>query len=621
MSTSKLFTRGVLTFGLVAVLSSYGLAVERNTSTNGQSYDRSANAALPQASSMAVSEDSALKRASRVMHAKVKSPQGATLGYVYDVVLTPDLNAISYVAVSRGSVLGVGGTLHAIPWSALSEGLNGTYVAPITEQQFKQSSGFRPAYWPSSADSAWMVRGTETSRQAAEDKAAIQARRFTRIKGSTVKASAGKSAGRVHDLVIVKDTGTIAYTIVSYGGIAGLGARFAAVPQNAVTLEPALHVARIDATPAAIHANSFTPNRWPDLANPSYSRQLARAFGAEPTGTALGYVPAEGGVVAAAPSKPKPRASTRSTTPSESTMTPSAAVGEPTSADLTGTFNPSSIATMDGTVIDTGKFKATSAGPDMLWLRARTTDGRTILVNLGPRDYIGAQDFYIVRGDQIHLTGSEVAATTSGKRVFLPTSITFNNHALRLRSETGTPLWEGQTTTALGYTPAEDQAAAAGRSAVTAGPATVEFPSSGIVALGALDTSNSRTIDGTVTAVGKSAAAGQDIIWLNVKTTDGQSINVQVGPRDYVSKQGFFVVSGDRVHLTGWNANTAGAPGAAPVFVVSNISQDGHALHLRSSDGQPLWTSQSGISGQRSRGTIGRTTSRTPGEPNEPNKP
>ena len=58
-----------------------------------------------------------------------------------------------------------------------------------------------------------------------------------------------------------------------------------------------------------------------------------------------------------------------------------------------------------------------------------------------------------------------------------------------------------------------------------------------------------------MTQVGKSqSAGGPDVIWLRVQMSDGKLINVQVGPRDYVSKQDFVVVTGDRVHLTGWDA-------------------------------------------------------------------
>jgi hypothetical protein len=119
---------------------------------------------------------------------------------------------------------------------------------------------------------------------------------------------------------------------------------------------------------------------------------------------------------------------------------------EPTEAELTGTFNPASVKTIDGTVVDEGKFKIAGAGPDMLWLRIRTGDGQIVTVNVGPRNYVATQDFYIVRGDRIHLTGSDVTATASGKHVFLPTEIAYNSHVLRLRSASGTPLWEGRTT-------------------------------------------------------------------------------------------------------------------------------------------------------------------------------
>jgi sporulation protein YlmC with PRC-barrel domain len=649
MGTTRLFVRGVLSLGLAAILSSYGLAAEPGNAANGQSYS-GATAATPQASSMMGTQNEGLKRASHVMHAKVKSPDGTSLGRIYDVVLTPDLNGISYVAVSRGGILGIGNTLYAIPWSSLSESVNGTFAVPITGQEFKQSRGFSPAHWPSSAEGGWTVQGREPVDRGQTVAASenIQNRRFTHIRGSDVKGTDGKKVGNVHDLVIVMDTGGIAYTIVSYGGLLGLGQRFTAVPESAVTLEPTLHVARVDATPATLHANSFTPGRWPDLASPSYSQPLARAFGVrQPAGTALGYIPSEGGAVAAAQ---KPRTPTK---PSARSTTPPA---EPTAAELTGTFNAANVTTIDGTVTDEGKFQPTPSGSQMLWLRLRTSSAKTILVNLGPRSYISAQDFYIVPGDQIHLRGSEVAATAPGKQVFLPTEVTYNNHALRLRHADGTGLWEGQTTapaaqsnaaagtTTLGYTPAEEPAGAG-----AAGRSMTPFASADLVALGASDLSSSRTIDGTVTEVGKSrsAAGGPDILWLRVKTADGQFVNVQVGPRDYVSKQNIFVVSGDRVRLTGWNAQITGAAGTESVFVPADISDNDQILPLRNRNGEPLWTSQSNPSGQQQSGTRSQaptgqtqtaqtptpqtampgaaslpgTTARAAKEPNEPNKP
>jgi sporulation protein YlmC with PRC-barrel domain len=624
--------RGVLVLGLVAILSGYGLAAERGNIASGpSSYERSADAAGSPTPSALDADRADLKRVSRVLHAPIKDPYGANLGQVHDIVLAPDLNSVSYIALSRGGVLGVGNTLYAVPWSALSAGVNGKLVASITEEQLKQSRGFRPAYWPSEPQRGWVMEGEEPTYrgQTIEESRSVHDRRFTRIQGTPVKAADGQKTGTIQDLVVAMDSGNIAYTIVSYGGVFGLGQRFAAVPQDAITLEPALKVARIDASRETLRANSFTPGQWPALANPTYSQQLARAFNVEPSGTVLGFVPAEGPVAAA----PKPGTTPRpERQPQVPPVTPAPAMAEPGAAELTGTFSPATITTIEGTVMDTGKFKATATGPDMLWLRVRTDGDQITLVNLGPRDYISGQDFYIVRGDRLRLVGSQVSAQASGKQVFLPTELTYNGHTLRLRSETGAPLWEGRMmqeeqparsqiqpgaaeseAAALGYLPAEERAAGrAARAGRAAEAPMTQFAPAGIVALGAIDLSSSRTIEGTVTEVGKShSAGGPDVVWLRIRTTDGQIVNVQVGPRDYVSRQNFFVVNGDRVRLTGWNARITDAPSATPVFVLADISQNGSVLQLRNRNGEPLWTAEPGAA-ERQRSTLGQTpTERT----------
>ncbi len=791
MSTTRLLT-GVLVLGLVALLSGYGLAAERAPATDTSSFG-DANAAAPP---MADAACAGLVRASRVMHSRIEGSDGRTLGTVHDIVLTPDLKSVSYVVLSRPGVLGLGGSLYAIPWTAVRQNVNGTFTVPITEAQLKQSRGFRPGHWPTSAT----LQGPVYQDEMASENKSIQQRRFSRVKGMNAKGSDGVKAGDVRDLVIVMDTGQVAYTILSSGGILGLGSRYAAVPENAITFEPAIRVARVDATKATVQANSFTPGRWPDLASPAYSEQVARIYGVAPVGTALAFVPPEGTTaVARAPRTTTPSA--RSTTPPVSGTTP-APMGEPTPAELTGTFNPSSITTIDGTVVaegrfqptsgsemlwlrvrpetgqpvlvnlgprsyisaqdfyvvpgdrihltgskvaatasgkqvflptevtyeghtlrlrsatgaplwegqtgttatpplgyapaeepatapgrsattpsaptpaeptpeeltgtfnasaitsvdgtvlDEGKFRAPAANQDMLWLRVRTTDGRTLLVNLGPRDYVSQQNFYIVRGDQIHLKGSEVATKAAGRRVFLPTEVMYNNHMLRLRSATGTPLWEGQAagaaTPPLGYAPAESQTTR-GTSAA-AGQAATQFTPAQIINATALDLSNSRTIEGTVIEVGKSgtstpaagaasssqaASSGSEVIWLRVRTADGQIFNVQLGPRDYLSRQNFFVVNGDRVRLTGWNARSTAAAGATTVFVPADITvMNGPTLQLRNRNGEPLWTAQAGMAGQMPGMQMPSEQTTTPGaagtsqatrrpamEPNEPNKP
>jgi sporulation protein YlmC with PRC-barrel domain len=635
MGTTRLFRIGVLALGLVAFLSSYGLATERAPGTDISSFS-DANAITPP---MTGAPSTDLVRASRVVDTKIKSPDGTTLGNVTDIVLAPDLDSVSYVVLSRGGMFGMGTQLYAIPWSALSAGVNGAFVIPVTEQQLEQSQGFDPDNWPSRPSAAWAVQDQLSSTQDING-GSVFPRRFTRLKGTNVKAAEGDKVGDIRDFAIAMDTGQIAYTIVSHGGLLGMGQKLAAIPQNAITLEPALGLAHVNASKAVVEANSFPSGHWPGLGTPSYSQQVARAYGVEPVGTTLAYVPPEGTTaVARAPRTTTTTPPARSTTPPVSDTT--AAMAEPTSAELTGTFNPSNITTIEGTVIALGKFQP-ATGSEMLWLRVRPQTGQPVLVNLGPRSYISAENFYIVSGDRIHLTGSQVASTASGKQVFLPTEIRYNGQTLRLRSATGTPLWEGAAgaaaTPPLGYTPAESQATA-GTGAAAAQPPT-EFTPSGIVAIGAFDLSTSQTIEGTVTEIGRSepARGESDVIWLRIRTMEGQTVNVQVGPRDYVSRQNFFVVNGDRVRLTGWNARISGVPSATPVFILADITQNGNTLQLRNRNGEPLWTSPAGRAERSQRDTMDGTSAgrsqeaTTPGtadtarsdpttEPSEPDEP
>ena len=59
-------------------------------------------------------------RAKTVIGMNVKNSQGEALGKIHDLVLNFDDADIAYVVISSGGLLGVGDTLHAVPWKALS---------------------------------------------------------------------------------------------------------------------------------------------------------------------------------------------------------------------------------------------------------------------------------------------------------------------------------------------------------------------------------------------------------------------------------------------------------------------------------------------------------------------
>jgi sporulation protein YlmC with PRC-barrel domain len=433
--------RPILVLSLTAALSGYVLADE--SSDNQQMNNSTANqgqVSAQQAASMPRS-NVVLQRATRLIGSKVKSPQGETLGTIYDIVLTPDRNSISYVALSRGGIFGIGRKLYAVPWSAMQEGPGYTHYLPISAAQLDTGKGFSQAYWPTSAERGWLTGSSEAAEPTYRaptptESRQVQNRRVSKIIGLTVDERNGQRVGSIEDLAIRADDGQVAYTVVGFGGFLGLGRQYAAVPPTGIELQPEQKMARLDADRSTLQASAFSPMRWPDLSDPAYARRVSTLYGTRGEWPVLGYVPPQ----------PGPAPETESQMPES---------GAGITAELT--FNPAVIRTVTGTVIGVGKTSLRVAGGgearENLSLRMRTSDNRVITIYLGPRDYIAQQDFYAVNGDKITATGSET--TAGGQSLLLATQVMSNGRTLRLRDADGRPLWLQPSSTSRSAKPAE----------------------------------------------------------------------------------------------------------------------------------------------------------------------
>ena len=217
-----------------------------------------------------------LHRAEDLTGSTIRNPQGEKLGTVHDLVLTPDLNGVSYAAVASGGVLGMGRRLHAIPWSAIRTGPDGGLVADIGKEQLAQDAGF--GEWPAEGNPRWLARAgghtaeVEFGVVTAPDRASIENRRFSRIKGTQVRGKSDDKVGTIQDLVVATDTGAVPYTIVSFGGLLGLGQQYAAVPRTAIDLNMEQRVARVTADRQVLQGYAFSAGEFPNLSDPSYAR-------------------------------------------------------------------------------------------------------------------------------------------------------------------------------------------------------------------------------------------------------------------------------------------------------------------------------------------------------------
>ncbi len=449
MYTTKLWIKSILTLSLVVALSGYGLAEEADSETTTR-IDRSAESrSMSQLDTSGSQVGVNLHRASRVVGSPVTNVQGEKLGTVYDLVLTPELSDISYAVVSSGGFLGVGRQLHAIPWSSVQTGIDGGIVVPISEQEFLQDRGFPGNRWPAEGNPRWLSRPGERTEEitydvttAAEQKN-IQQRRFNRIRGTMVKGPEDRSIGTVRDLVVAADTGRITYTIVSFGGLLGMGERYSAVPMSAVDFDLGQKIARVDVDRQALQAYAFAPNAFPNLSDPLYAQRLHTAYGIEGYDTVLGYVPAEEPErQPAAPrtTEPAPRSMDRTPAPDTTQRTPSTGPAGAIELDPEAAFDPAAVKTIQGVVTAVGKFARRDTAPDRLWLQIRADNGEVYNVGAGPLDYVSKQDFYAVNGDRVRVTGAPVQAGRHS--VLLASQISKDGQILQLRDKDGKPLWE-----------------------------------------------------------------------------------------------------------------------------------------------------------------------------------
>jgi sporulation protein YlmC with PRC-barrel domain len=101
--------------------------------------------------------------------------------------------------------------------------------------------------------------------------------RGSRIIGSNVRDPRDRKIGQIQDLVLDGGRGEIAYAVVSFGGVLGIGNKFHAIPWQA--LEPSddgnhyiLHADRETIS----QAPGFDKARWPDMADQKWHAEIDR---------------------------------------------------------------------------------------------------------------------------------------------------------------------------------------------------------------------------------------------------------------------------------------------------------------------------------------------------------
>ena len=122
---------------------------------------------------------------------------------------------------------------------------------------------------PSTGGGTGGVAVDETDRLIASDK----------VEGTAVYNRAGERLGSVHNVMIDKYSGQVAYAVMSFGGFLGIGERYHPLPWKALTYDTNLggyvvDVSREQLERAPSYARDETP--W---ATPGYGRSVSDYYG------------------------------------------------------------------------------------------------------------------------------------------------------------------------------------------------------------------------------------------------------------------------------------------------------------------------------------------------------
>lgn len=99
--------------------------------------------------------------------------------------------------------------------------------------------------------------------------------RGSRIIGTSVRDRNDRKIGLIRDLILDSRRGEVAYAVVNFGGVLGVGAKYHAVPWQALERSDngRYYVLSVDRKTIA-DAPAFDRGRWPDMSNQAWAKNV-----------------------------------------------------------------------------------------------------------------------------------------------------------------------------------------------------------------------------------------------------------------------------------------------------------------------------------------------------------
>jgi len=224
---------------------------------------------------------STLERSTDLINRVVVNKAGDHMGYVEDLTVELPSGRIVYVALSTKNALGLGGKLFTLPYSAFrwTEDRK-SLVLDVKKNEFEGMEGFDSKTWPPIANKTWAKLGSRTAYVPAKEARIV---RLTSLTGVAVKNDGGVNLGKIVGFGIDYEKERILYAALTRGGVVGVGAKYFAVPWEALSLK-SLDL-RVDDRCFVLNAapqdfddkDGFDPKNWPDKGSERFLKNTKRS--------------------------------------------------------------------------------------------------------------------------------------------------------------------------------------------------------------------------------------------------------------------------------------------------------------------------------------------------------
>ncbi len=101
-----------------------------------------------------------------------------------------------------------------------------------------------------------------------------------KVEGTAVVSAKGESLGHISEIMIDKVSGKVAYAVLKYGSVMGLGGKLFALPWEVLKYDTRFDSYVVDIPEERLkNAPSFDENNPPDMADPQWGKRVRDYYG------------------------------------------------------------------------------------------------------------------------------------------------------------------------------------------------------------------------------------------------------------------------------------------------------------------------------------------------------